>query len=175
MRLCVCASVRLVFRHSHVVGEASDHSSCHACFRPVSRVRGTTIIRVRAHHAAVGGSRCGVSRLGLRDCRGSQPERCWCGETGKRGALTQLWAQALVGSSPTTSTPDAGPAIDSAAVSRDLARCVRAPRSAPFATLLKAGGVTLRLSHFSELRETDPCSGSPAGTRPSQGSVSRRL
>src|ERR1700675_878950 len=97
------------------------------------------IVRHRSHVAAVGGSRCGFSRLGLRDCLGSQPEWCWCGETGKRGVLTQLWAQALVGSSPTTSTPDPGPGIDSAAVTHDVVRRVRTPRSS-FRYAKKAGG-----------------------------------
>src|ERR1041385_710621 len=47
----------------------------------------------------------GFLRLGLRDCRGSQLTRCWCGEIGKRRDPANLWAKALVGSTPTTSTP----------------------------------------------------------------------
>src|SRR5205823_14013716 len=73
-----------------------------------SRVLGTRLVRVGLYCGPAGGSACGVSRLGLRDCRGSQPERCWCGETGKRGDLSSLWAQALVGSNPATSTPASG-------------------------------------------------------------------
>ena len=37
---------------------------------------------------------------------------CWCGETGKRGDLSRLWAKALVGSNPITST--LGSTLDSA-------------------------------------------------------------
>jgi hypothetical protein len=50
------------------------------------------------------GSTCEVLRHRRRACHGSQPERCRCGETGKRGNLTRFWVQALVGSNPTTGT-----------------------------------------------------------------------
>ena len=46
----------------------------------------------------------GATRPGLRACHGSQLARCWCGENGKRGGPSNLWAQALVGSNPATST-----------------------------------------------------------------------
>ena len=56
------------------------------------------------------GSACEVRRLGLRAYQVSQPVRCWCGENGKRRDFARLWAKALAGSNPATSTaacPDA--------------------------------------------------------------------
>src|SRR5690349_7017150 len=42
--------------------------------------------------------------IGLRDYHGPQSARCWCGGTGRRGDLSDLWAKARAGSSPATST-----------------------------------------------------------------------
>src|SRR5512143_2994205 len=65
-----------------------DDERCRAARYHVARSAALVRSRVYAHV---------VARVRSR-------KRCWCGETGKRGDLSHLWAKALVGSNPTTST-----------------------------------------------------------------------
>ena len=71
-------------------------NSCVERMRVLSEITG----RLSARY----GGACWVLRRGLRACPGSQPERGWSGEMGKRRDLTSPRAKALADSSPASST-----------------------------------------------------------------------
>ena len=118
-----------------------------------------------------GGGVCGVSRLGLRDCRGSQPKRCWCGETGKRGDLSHLRAQALVGSSPTTSTPTFLRVLTRRRQNTIFHPCERSPRKRFRYAYRKP--VSVMLAGFSHLQRQAPATAPLASPSPRCPSCSR--